>query len=149
MRQDVWRFIFEMTRDVIRGDAGIDDDALIRLDEFSASFADGFLFGELMRLARAENEFVGGGRLSQARAAVGALQNAGRFHQSEVPANGRDRSIDLFRQFFKGSEFHPFEVGFNAFLAFFCRHLARVWEILIDIAINLLTKFQILAKRAN
>ena len=49
---DLRRLFFQITRDVINGGAGVDDHALIWLDQLGAGFADGFFFRELMRFAR-------------------------------------------------------------------------------------------------
>jgi hypothetical protein len=56
--EDLRGLRLEVTRRVIAGCAGVDDDRLVRLDEFGAGFTDGFLFAKLMCVAGRKSELV-------------------------------------------------------------------------------------------
>jgi hypothetical protein len=89
-------------------------DGLVGADEFGAGPADGFLFRQLMRVARGEGKFIGR-RVDQARPAVHPAQTSGRFQGGDIPAHGGNGSSDLARQLFQRRKFHPIEVILDRF----------------------------------
>jgi hypothetical protein len=124
---------------VIGGRAGVDDDGLVGADEFGAGAADGFLFRQLMGVARGEGEFIGM-RVDQARPAV---------HPAQTPA---DSSAATSRRTVETEALPPrcasssndanstlIQVILDSFLTRFWLHLIGFWNILEYFARNMLT----------
>ena len=120
-------FGFQVFGDVIGGRAGVNDHGLVGLDEFGAGAADGFLFRQLMSVARGEGEFVGT-RIDQARPAVGPAQAASRFQRGNVAPDGRDGNSHLAGQFFQGGEFDPVEVFLDLVFDALPAAFERFWK---------------------
>jgi hypothetical protein len=85
---------------VIGRRAGVDDDGLVGADEFGAGPADGFLFRQLVRVARGEGKFIGG-RVDQARAAVHPAQTAADSNAATSRRTVETEALHLARQFFQ------------------------------------------------
>ena len=115
------RFALQMSRHMKDRRAGIEDHALVRLDQFRAGLPDRFFFGELMGIPRGEHEFVRA-RIRNPRAAVGSFYAATALQNRQVAPNGRNRGANLSRQFLQRGEFDLLEVLLDARLTFLKLH---------------------------
>ena len=118
-------FPTQVLRHVVGGGAGINDHALVGLDERCGRLANRLFFVQLMGVPGGEGELVRLG-CHQACAAVGAAKRALGLKQREVAADGGNRHIDLLRQLLQRGKLHFLEVLFYQELAFFCLHVGGI-----------------------